>query len=92
MKNIITKLFLFAVGLLLSFNYIIFPGLTAANTFYNIGALFFAFGVGLLGWGFISKLFDYFIKPVVSVDEKQTTEDLSVVEKSKNKPKIIKTK
>jgi hypothetical protein len=39
MKNVITKLFLFAVGLLLSFNYVIFPGLTAVNTFYNIGAV-----------------------------------------------------
>jgi hypothetical protein len=46
-----------------------------------------------LGWGFISKLFDYFIKPVVLVDEKQTTEDISVVEKPKrkykHKPKTI---
>jgi hypothetical protein len=92
MKNIVTQTFLFAVAIVISFNYIIFPGLTAANTFYNIGAVFFAFGVGLLGWGFISKLFDYFIKPVVSVDEKQTTEDISVVEKPKNKPKTIKTK
>jgi cytochrome c biogenesis protein CcdA len=93
MKNVITKLFLFAVGLLLSFNYVIFPGLTAANTFYNIGAVFFAFGAGLLGWNFISKLFDYFIEPVVLVDEKQTTENVSVVEKPKrkykHKPKTI---
>ena len=81
MKNIVTQTFLFAVAIVISFNYIIFPGLTAANTFYNIGAVFFAFGAGLLGWGFISKLFDYFIKPVVSV-----------VEKPKNKPKTIKTK
>jgi hypothetical protein len=81
MKNIVTQTFLFAVAVLLSFNYIIFPGLTAANTFYNIGAVFFAFGAGLLGWNFISKLFDYFIKPVVLVDEKP-----------KNKPKTIKTK
>jgi hypothetical protein len=93
MKNIVTQTFLFAVAIVISFNYIIFPGLTAANTFYNIGAVFFAFGAGLLGWGFISKLFDYFIKPVVLVDEKQTTENVSVVEKPKrkykHKPKTI---
>jgi hypothetical protein len=44
MKNIVTQTFLFAVAIVISFNYIIFPGLTAANTFYNIGAVFFAFG------------------------------------------------
>ena len=60
MKNLITKLFLFAVALLLSFNYIIFPGLTAANTLYNLGALFFAFGVGLYSYNFLSNIFDYF--------------------------------
>jgi hypothetical protein len=87
MKNIVTQTFLFAVAIVISFNYIIFPGLTAANTFYNIGAVFFAFGAGLLGWNFISKLFDYFIEPVVLVDEKQTTENVSVVEKPKRKPK-----
>ena len=93
MKNIVTQTFLFAVAIVISFNYIIFPGLTAANTFYNIGAVFFAFGAGLLGWNFISKLFDYFIEPVVLVDEKQTTENVSVVEKPKrkykHKPKTI---
>jgi hypothetical protein len=85
MKNIVTQTFLFAVAVLLSFNYIIFPGLTAANTFYNIGAVFFAFGAGLLGWNFISKLFDYFIEPVVLVDETQPTDIKEVVEKPKRK-------
>jgi hypothetical protein len=87
MKNIVTQTFLFAVAIVISFNYIIFPGLTAANTFYNIGAVFFAFGVGLLGWNFISKLFDYFT--MVDTINNELVEEEKPKKKYNRKPKKV---
>ena len=85
MKNIVTQTFLFAVGLLLSFNYVIFPGLTAANTLYNLGALFFAFGVGLYSYNFLSNLFDYFT--TVDTTNNELVEEEKPKRKYNRKPK-----
>lgn len=88
MKKVITKLFLFVVGLLLSFNYVIFPGLTAANTLYNLGASFFAFGVGLYSYHFISDLFDYFTS-VDTINNNQLVEEEKPKRKYNRKPKAV---
>lgn len=63
------KLFIMVVGFLLITGYIIFPALTAPNTFYNLGGLFLFLGIILFILKYSHQISEDFSSMFLDEDE-----------------------